>query len=135
MRNRGEQPIGRGHYGNRIAPGVAAALIRLRRAAGVVVRAICGEFRYRAVGMRMTFRRVLVRMTGLLRIRRMMVSLHRRLRMARPGAACEGERDGQSKNEGTAEPHGVTINAAGAYGQTLQKKTPATMSRVCKFSL
>lgn len=63
-----------------------------------------------------------MRVARLLRIRRMVVFLHHRLRMARAAAAHESERNGQGKNEAAAELHDLTINAAGADGQTFQKK-------------
>ena len=85
------QPIGRMNHGNRTAPGITAALIGRRRAAGVIVRATFGKVGARFDGMEMLTVGLMmsVRCHG-----RMIVILSGRLRMARSGAACESKRNG-----------------------------------------
>ena len=90
MRRRDQQPIGGMNNGNRIAPGIAAALIGFRRAAGVIVIAALGKVaRFRGMGM---LRAGVVMRVALRARRRMIVILRRRARMTRPAARGESER-------------------------------------------
>ena len=97
MHRRARRPIGGMNHGNRRAPGVTAALIGLRRTAGVIVRAAFGDIaRVRGVGMLAAG--VVMRM-ALRASRRMIVVLRGRARMTRPAARGKSECNGQCKDD------------------------------------
>ena len=107
-RLRHHRPIGRVSEGEEVTPGVAAALVGHRRAAGMIVRRVGGGVRLdrHAVIPGMIDARAIVRMLTLLAGRRMVI-LRGRAHMARRCAAREGKHNGKCQDHRSAALHGI----------------------------